>query len=69
MARFPQMHPVSDEATLNLLQRAYDDFCRDAGEPRPSDAARHQPALRYGRLRTERAHGHRMLPLTPPMLK
>ena len=60
MARFPQMHPVADEATLNLLQRAYDDFCRDAGiEPRPSDAAQYQPVLRYGRLRTERAAGLR----------
>ena len=43
MARFTQLHTVYNEATLNLLQRAYDDFRRDAGiEPRPSDTAQHQ---------------------------
>jgi hypothetical protein len=30
VSRFKQMRPVYDEATLNLLQRSYDDFCRDA---------------------------------------
>jgi hypothetical protein len=69
MARFTQMHTVYDEVTLNLLQRAYEDFCRDAGiEPRPSDAAQHQPALGYGRWRTQRAQGHRLVPARPPRL-
>ena len=30
MSRFKQMHAVYDEVTPNLLQRSYDDFCRDA---------------------------------------
>ena len=67
MARFTQMHTVYDEATLNLLQRAYDDFCRDAGiEPRPSDAAQRQPPLGNERLHTKRAQGHRVGPTRPP---
>jgi hypothetical protein len=69
MARFTQMHAVYDAGTLNLLQRAYDDFCRDAGiEPRPSDAAQRQPALGNERLRTQRAQGHRLDPARPPFL-
>jgi hypothetical protein len=60
MAHFTQMHAVSDEATLNLLRRAYEDFCRDAGiERRPSDAVKHLPAHGYVRMRTQRAEGHR----------
>ena len=68
MARFTQLHTVYNEATLNLLQRAYDDFRRDAGiEPRPSDTAQHQnPTLGYERLRTQRAQGHRLDPARPP---
>ena len=59
MARFTQLHTVYNEATLNLLQRAYDDFRRDAGiEPRPSDTAQHQ--------RIQRAQGHRLDPARPP---
>ncbi len=38
MSRFKQMRAVDDEATLNLLQRSFDDFCRDASiGSRPRD--------------------------------
>jgi len=30
VSRFNQLRAVYDEAALNLLQRSYDDFCRDA---------------------------------------
>ena len=37
MPHFTQMHAVNEEATLNLLRRSYNDFCRDAAvEARPS---------------------------------
>jgi hypothetical protein len=61
MVRFTQLHAVPDEATLNLLRRAYNDFCRDAGLERgPPDAAQSQSALGDGKMPTPRSHGNRL---------
>jgi hypothetical protein len=67
MVHFTQLHAVSDEAKLNLLRRAYNDFCRDAGlETRPPDAAQSQPAVGDGTMRTQSTHGHRLHSARPP---
>lgn len=68
MPRFTQMHAVNEEATLNLLQRAFNDFCRDAaielrpsgrGKPRTSSSpmANGSPATVSSRVSARRPHG------------
>lgn len=53
MTRFTQMHASFDEATLDSLQRAYDDFCRDTGmKHRPSNAAQDHHASGGTRAQT-----------------
>jgi hypothetical protein len=62
MPRFMQIHSVYDKATLDLLQRAYSDFCRDGGiEPSPSGRGSASTSTpRYGSMSAQR--GHRLVP-------
>ena len=44
MPDLKHVQPVHDKATLDLLQRAYNDFCRDAGiHAKPSNPNRTSP--------------------------
>lgn len=54
MTRFIQLHTSFDDATLNSLQRSYDDFCRDAGvRPKlPSEPLnQHAPEADHAQIR------------------
>ena len=50
MAELKQVHAIHDKATLDLLRRAYNDFCRHAGiHAKPVHPGQDKPRPRRGR--------------------
>lgn len=64
MSDIKQMRAVYDEATLDLLQRSYDDFCRDAtigSKPRDLTLA-HTAATKTNPKRASTATAFKRIP-------